>query len=61
MLHLLHKQKQRSKQMEMLHVRLKQDLHRLLKAYCASKGLSITFVVGDIIQKYLSSEITIED
>lgn len=47
--------------MEMLHVRLKQDLHRLLKAYCASKGLSITFVVGDIIQKYLSSEITIED
>lgn len=40
--------------MEMLHVRLKTQLHKELKAYCALNGVTMTSVIGDMIQKYLS-------
>lgn len=39
--------------MEMLHVRLKTQLHKELKAYCALNGISMTSIIGEIIQKYL--------
>lgn len=39
--------------MEMLHVRLKSDIHKAFKAHCAINGLTITSVIGDLIQRYL--------
>lgn len=40
--------------MEMLHVRLKSELHKRLKASCAIQGISITSLIGDLVEKYLS-------
>lgn len=53
MIHLLHKRFTEEQTMEMLHVRLKTQLHKELKAYCALNGISMTSIIGDIIQKYL--------
>lgn len=42
--------------MEMLHVRLKSELHKRLKASCAIQGITITSLIGELVEKYLSKD-----
>ena len=40
--------------MEMLHVRLKSELHKELKASCALQGITITSLIKTLVEEYLS-------
>ena len=39
--------------MEFIHIRVPIEVRRELKAYTASKGLSMTSLIGDLIMKFL--------
>lgn len=55
MIHLLHNQIERTDQiMEMLHVRLPKTTHKELKLCAVSQGRSMTALIGDIIERYLT-------
>lgn len=39
--------------MEMLHIRLPKEVHKELKLSAVSNGLSMTALIGDLIERYL--------
>ena len=45
---------ERTDRMEMLHIRLPREQHKELKLCAVTKGQSMTALIGDLIEQYLS-------
>lgn len=56
MIHLEHKENQRSETMDFIHIRVPRDVRQQFKAVAATLGKSMTQIIGEMITEFLKEK-----